>query len=281
MAENERWNEDRDERSARDDTAWRAGDRYPPNNPDAEARRGYMRDEERRAYGAGDYERDYAGREDLRYGGPAYASDAGRGQWPAYDPGRDSSASRDRGGVDWRAEHGRSGRRDDWRARPDQNEPMWARREDRRENFAHPSHHDERSPWLGREPDEADRDRRGPGEERSFWDRTRDELANFFGTGGGEHRGKGPRGYRRSDERIREDVNDRLTDDSWVDASEVEVRVQGGEVTLDGRVRTRDDKRRAEDIAERVSGVSHVQNNLRVTEPRESARYGARNSQPY
>ena len=40
--------------------------------------------------------------------------------------------------------------------------------------------------------------------------------------------------------------------------------LQGGEVTLDGRVPTREDKRRAEDIAEAVTGVTHVQNNLRA-----------------
>ena len=37
-------------------------------------------------------------------------------------------------------------------------------------------------------------------------------------------------------------------------------------VTLDGTVSTRLQKRRAEDCAEDVSGVKHVQNNLRVQE---------------
>jgi BON domain len=84
------------------------------------------------------------------------------------------------------------------------------------------------------------------------------------GTGRGEHRGRGPRGYRRSDERIREDVNDRLTDDDRLDASDVEVSVSDCEVTLNGSVGDRPSKRRAEDLAESVSGVTHVQNNLRV-----------------
>jgi osmotically-inducible protein OsmY len=83
----------------------------------------------------------------------------------------------------------------------------------------------------------------------------------------GDHRGRGPKGYARSDERIREDVSDRLTDDPHVDASEVEVTVQDREVTLSGTVNSRFEKRHAEDIAESVSGVTHVQNNLRV-EPR-------------
>ena len=78
------------------------------------------------------------------------------------------------------------------------------------------------------------------------------------------HRGRGPKNYQRSDERIREDLNDRLTDDPHVDASEIEVSVSNREVTLTGTVHSRFEKRHAEDIAESVSGVAHVQNNLRV-----------------
>ena len=81
---------------------------------------------------------------------------------------------------------------------------------------------------------------------------------------GGQHRGRGPKGYTRSDDRIREDVNDRLSDDPFVDASEIEVSVSSCEVTLTGTVDSRDAKRRAEDIAEQVSGVKHIQNNIRV-----------------
>ena len=80
----------------------------------------------------------------------------------------------------------------------------------------------------------------------------------------GEHQGRGPRGYQRSDDRIREDISERLTDDAMIDASEIEVAVQNREVTLTGTVRDRNEKRRAEDIAESVSGASHVQNNLRI-----------------
>jgi hypothetical protein len=79
-----------------------------------------------------------------------------------------------------------------------------------------------------------------------------------------DYRGKGPRGYVRSDARILEDVSDRLADDDRLDASDIEVKVEAGEVTLNGQVRSREDKRRAEDLAERVSGVKHLQNNLRV-----------------
>jgi osmotically-inducible protein OsmY len=130
--------------------------------------------------------------------------------------------------------------------------------------------------------------REGRGEEgRSWINKAADELQAFFGDedakrrrqwdemrhGGaergeryatGEHRGRGPRGYRRSDERIREDVSDRLTDDPWLDATYIEVEAKDGEVTLSGLVARREDKRRAEDLADACSGVTHVQNNLRI-----------------
>lgn len=85
------------------------------------------------------------------------------------------------------------------------------------------------------------------------------------------HRGLGPKGYKRSDDRISDEVNERLTDDSWLDASDVDVKVKDGEVTLSGTVANRDDKHRAERLAEHISGVHHVQNNLRV---RAGAGYG-------
>jgi osmotically-inducible protein OsmY len=53
-------------------------------------------------------------------------------------------------------------------------------------------------------------------------------------------------------------------DDDQLDASEIEVSVEKGEVTLQGHVDSRAAKRRAEDCAEAAVGVSHLQNNLRV-----------------
>jgi hypothetical protein len=89
------------------------------------------------------------------------------------------------------------------------------------------------------------------------------------------YRGRGPKSYVRSDERIREDVNDRLTDDPHLDASEIEVTVENREVTLSGHVNSRFEKRHAEDLAESVSGVSHVQNNLRVQQPETTGSTGS------
>lgn len=75
--------------------------------------------------------------------------------------------------------------------------------------------------------------------------------------------GKGPKGYTRSDERIRDDVCDRLMQ-GWVNAENVEVTVEKGEVTLAGQVEHRQDKRAIEDIAESVLGVTEIHNQLRV-----------------
>jgi osmotically-inducible protein OsmY len=76
--------------------------------------------------------------------------------------------------------------------------------------------------------------------------------------------GRGPKDYQRSDERIREELCDAMTDDDSLDASEISIQVQKGEVTLTGSVSSRDQKRRAEDLAEAVSGVRDVTNNIRV-----------------
>jgi hypothetical protein len=72
------------------------------------------------------------------------------------------------------------------------------------------------------------------------------------------------KGYTRSDERIREDVCDMLAGSPMVDASESEVQVKGGDVTLTGSVNSREEKRLAEDLIENISGVKEVNNQLRV-----------------
>jgi hypothetical protein len=98
----------------------------------------------------------------------------------------------------------------------------------------------------------------GQGDEEHAWS----DPGSWYG--GGRYRGVGPKGYVRSDERIRELVCDELMDDPWVDASGIEVAVKDGEVTLSGTVENRDAKRWAEDIAHHAGGVKHVQNNLRI-----------------
>ena len=120
----------------------------------------------------------------------------------------------------------------------------------------------------------ADQDRgfgeRRRGEERGFFDKASDEVASWFGDEEAarrreqDHTGRGPANYTRSDERILEDACEHLTRDWRVDAQNIQVTVQNGEVTLDGTVSNRDQKRHAEDCVHDVSGVKHVQNNLRI-----------------
>ncbi len=80
----------------------------------------------------------------------------------------------------------------------------------------------------------------------------------------GPYSGMGPQGYQRSDDRIEEDVCERLTQHGQIDASNIQVQVKDGVVTLTGTVDSRHVKRLAEDTVEDVSGVKDVQNELKV-----------------
>ncbi len=138
---------------------------------------------------------------------------------------------------------------------------------------------DDREFTLGGNYPSSERGFRGDdrgGSDRGWWDKTTDEVASWFGDEEaerrreqderrGQHRGRGPKNYTRTDDRIREDINDRLTDHPYLDASEIEVEVSNGEVTLTGTVDSRWTKRTAEDIAEDVSGVRNVENRIRYS----------------
>jgi osmotically-inducible protein OsmY len=164
------------------------------------------------------------------WGRADYSSDWNRSDW-----NRDvGGAGADRQRSSWNSEDWRGGASD------------WGRRQDYGPR------------WSTRELDQ----------DRSSSDRTRSSGAGWSVDDGrtqfGQDRwGRGPKGYQRADNRIMEDVCDRLTY-SEVDAEGIEVRVENAEVTLSGSVRDRWDKRRAEDIAENVSGVKDVHNNIRV-----------------
>ena len=95
-----------------------------------------------------------------------------------------------------------------------------------------------------------DRDR---GDREESWG---ESIKNFFGIG--------PKGYKRSDEKIKDDVNERLEDHPRIDASNIEVQVNDGEVTLTGSVNDRYSKRLAEDVAQQCRGVKDVHNQIRV-----------------
>ncbi|HEX8354772.1 MAG TPA: BON domain-containing protein [Pyrinomonadaceae bacterium] len=208
-----------------------------------------------------DYGRAYAPR--------AYGRDAVREPARDYERGRSRGVSDDEGVRDYDTDYGRTtsrfyGRsgyeygRDDY-DRDDVREARgeYARRGDDRGERGRgwlDRAADEVRSWFGGEDDDDGPEGRGRAE----------GMRAGGGHGEGRFRGRGPRNYHRSDERVREEVCDRLTDNEWVDASDVEVNVVAGEVVLTGTVDSRYAKRLAENIAESVAGVVNVQNNLRV-----------------
>jgi hypothetical protein len=105
--------------------------------------------------------------------------------------------------------------------------------------------------------------RQGSYENRSSWD--------YGGEQRGSFRGKGPQGYQRSDERLKEMICERLTDDPRIDASEVTVEVNDQRVKLTGMVDDRGTKYEIEELIERFGGVKDIDNQLRV----KSSRWGA------
>jgi hypothetical protein len=116
-------------------------------------------------------------------------------------------------------------------------------------------------PWLNYERVQAIPDDEGSG----MWGRMKHEASRVVGAlTGHPHAHKGPKGWRRADDAIREDVCEALADDGVLDASDIEVEVKDSEVTLKGTVRDRPSKRRAETLAERVRAVHDVHNRLTI-----------------
>ncbi|HEY1282932.1 MAG TPA: BON domain-containing protein [Steroidobacteraceae bacterium] len=123
----------------------------------------------------------------------------------------------------------------------------------------------------------------GFGEERwrgqpssTGWLRESERSGRFFGGGYDEDRrgqrpgllrrifGKGPKGYQRSDERLREDISERLMEAGDIDSSEVTVQVASGKVTLEGSVPDRYMKHAIEDMVDACPGVQDIDNRVRV-----------------
>jgi osmotically-inducible protein OsmY len=80
----------------------------------------------------------------------------------------------------------------------------------------------------------------------------------------GPYAGMGPEGYHPNDERILEEVNDRLMQHGWLDARAVRVQVEDGHVTLSGRVDSRRARQMAAETAASVLGVRGVENDLQI-----------------
>ena len=88
------------------------------------------------------------------------------------------------------------------------------------------------------------------------------QMVDYLLDRGVDFRGKGPKGFHRSDERIWEDVCEILARDPRIDATEVEVSVRSGHVYLSGEVDSRQTKRLAEMAVEDLPGVVNVINQL-------------------
>jgi hypothetical protein len=177
-----------------------------------------------------------------------------RGYWPPYD---DSYYDRPRSfrdrdeGPGWFAGN-ESGPRH-WTP---YNAPRWV--QEREHSRGWTGRHEERPREFGRG---------GWGGWGDWRPSEREHERGWFGGGEGSFAGRGPKGYRRSDERIREEINEHLTDAFDVDPSDVDVTVKNGEVWLRGTVSSRYAKRRIEHVADGVRGVEDVHNEIRIAGP--------------
>ncbi|MFO7275428.1 MAG: BON domain-containing protein [Pseudomonadota bacterium] len=80
---------------------------------------------------------------------------------------------------------------------------------------------------------------------------------------------RGPKGYQRSDERLKEDICERLMQAEHIDSSEVTIEVQAGRVTLEGTVPERYMKHAIEDLVDACPGVQDIDNRIRVQRPQQ------------
>ena len=94
----------------------------------------------------------------------------------------------------------------------------------------------------------------------------------------GPFTGRGPKGYKRSDEKIIEEACQRLERDGDIDASEIEVSAEDGVIRLRGTVDDRQTKRRAEECVESIYGARDVMNELRVSQ-QSTQRQGSQGTQ--
>jgi hypothetical protein len=217
---------------------------------------------------------------------------------------RRPGAGRRRGEGDWRSDdwHSEDWRSEDWRSEEDGRDPRGDHERDvgfgasRGAWFGDPDPDGDQPPYTPRGRDRDRRvdptlhdqpfsghafpgaygyhDRPAPGRplgrqtfrEEHSWRRP----GSWYGADAaspGAFRGVGPKGYARSDDRVREHVCDALMDDPQLNAADIEVEVKDGEVTLSGSVESRQAKRHAEDLAEQATGVKDVHNRLRIASP--------------
>jgi hypothetical protein len=193
-------------------------------------RRAYFEDQGR--YDQGRYDRDQSYEDRERYSG-----------WRASDTPSSGNYGRGEWGSGYRPE-----------SAPTWGQPGYSR--DREEQWGQPQDwrrsEEPWGTWRQQRDWERDRERRFS-DDRGPWNTQRLER-----------RGRPPRNYRRSDERIRDEMCELIARQTDVDASEVDIEVMSGVVTMTGVVEDRAAKRELEDVAERVFGVADIHNNLKV-----------------
>ena len=95
-------------------------------------------------------------------------------------------------------------------------------------------------------------------DDRSWMDRCADDESQ----GRKHHRGRGPKDWSRDDQRLYEEVCERLLHDRLIDARGIEVVVEDGVVTLRGEARAASDPMLAEQLVREIPGVKGLQVSL-------------------
>jgi hypothetical protein len=104
----------------------------------------------------------------------------------------------------------------------------------------------------------------GP-EERAYGEIQPERHGQTAGLGSSAGSGpRGPKGYRRSDDRLREEICERIAQSERIDAGDVTVGVQDASVTLEGTIADRAMKYELEELVDRVTGVREVDNRVRI-----------------
>jgi hypothetical protein len=234
--------------------SYRDRERFENSRPDQYGQEHYGR----RQYGQSGYEQQRGGWDQQQHHGWQAGGEQQRGDWR----GRDAGGWRGREPNDWR---GRESREDflgresqDWQSRASRDHHPLSQEPFGHEPFTHSSFGESEQPrYFGRGA-------QGHGGGPSFTGGTYG-TADWRSDAPQRRYPQGPKGYTRSDERLREDISERLMQAYDIDSSEVTVQVQGGKVVLEGTVPNRYMKHAIEDIADGAPGVQDVDNRIRVT----------------
>jgi len=300
-----RWRHLRDQDRGRDTSGWSGTDRgwaerdYQDNTseswqrgPSADGDRAEPNGRNERNYGGQSYGgQNYGGQSygGPNYGGQSYRSDANYG-------GQNYRNDGSSGGQDYRHDSGRSQRhRDDSSYGYGQS----SYRQDRQNQGSYNQGYNYNQGQYGSSGfgGGANEDRSWPAHDAGSW---RGQQAGNYpgfgqgsgysgpGSGGGwsssqsdsqqsrSSQRRGPKGYQRSDERLKEDICERLMQNHQIDAGEITVQVQNGKVSLEGTVPERRMKHSIEDLVDQCMGVKDIDNRLRVSRGEEDAQQGTR-----